>query len=227
VRAARLVLAGVLTLLGASAAVAQRPASGRASGATRPRNPPPTVPRVVRGACPGEGCEFGPWLTCTELVARAADAASAPPVFTLRPGDSVTALTGNIHVERAGLVTFMRTVRIRDENDPPDSPGRVFTPADTVYPLYYGTEGYGAFYFRGREEGGVWFFPDSSAAGTPTPDGVLLVRPHRERWWVQVRNSRGEVGWVDASWTPPEVAPTFVGVAPHYEDYPPRCPAGR
>jgi hypothetical protein len=208
-----------LALLGRAAA-AQQAATG---GGRDPRNPAPPVPWVARGVCPGEGCQFGPWLACTTLVARAAEGAMSRPAFTIRAGDSVTALTGNIHVEQAGVVTFTRVVRIASLDGPPDDPGRTFTPADTVYPLFYGAEGYGAWYFRGQEDGGVWFFSDESV-GSSGPEGVVLVRPHRERWWVQVRNHRGEIGWVDASWRGPDGPPPFVGVTPHYEDYPLRCP---
>ncbi|MHB1863769.1 MAG: hypothetical protein ACYCVL_12450 [Gemmatimonadaceae bacterium] len=152
------------------------------------RNATPVVPYVVRNICPEEGCEFGEWTACTALVVRAAESMHAPALFTLARSSRFAAITGNVHVDRAGMVVFRDTVRIVD-NEILAAP-LVFTPADTLYPLFYGSKGTGTWYLHGKVSGGPWFFPDDKN-GYARTSGVVLVRSPVVHWWVQIRNAVG------------------------------------
>jgi len=187
------------------------------AGAQAPvRNPPPQVPRVIRDICPEEGCEYGDWIACAPLNVRQSEDDSSPVVFTLAKGTQFRALTGNLRVLRAGLVVFRGTVRITDDeilgNDT-----LVFTPADSLYPLFYGSEGSGSWYLHGKEGGGPWFFPDVHNDSAATP-GVVLIRSPVVKWWVRVRDAASREGWLNAT------NASIAGSAPHYEESPPRCP---
>jgi hypothetical protein len=181
-----------------------------------PRNPPPPVPYVVRDMCPAEGCQFGEWLACGTYNVRAAERTDAPTVFTLQHGELFTALTGNLHVERPGMIVFRDMVRVRDGRD---TITRVFTPADTLFTLYYEGEGFGKWYLHGREESAAWFFPYDRDS-VSHDQKIHRVRKHRTVWWVRVRNAQGEEGWLRES----GARGGIVGIAPQYETYPLACP---
>ena len=183
------------------------------------RNPPPRVPQVIRDICPEEGCQYGKWIACAPLaVHRAADSKS-PVIFTLTRGTHFDALTGNLRVLRAGLVVFRDTVRITDDEIlGPDT--LVFTPADSLYPLFYGSEGSGTWYLHGKDSMGPWFFPDAHNFWARRR-GVVLIRSPIVKWWVRVHHAANQEGWFDATNAP------IAGSSPHYEDSPPRCMSRR
>jgi hypothetical protein len=177
------------------------------------RNPPPLVPFVVRDVCPGEGCEFTEWLACVTYRAYAADSTSALVVFNLERDELFTALGGDLHVQSAGMVVFRDTVRAND-----GSSTRVFTPADTLFPLYYEGEGEIRWFLHGRAQTGDLFFPNGD--DSVSSDGkIVRVRPYRADWWVRVRNQKGQEGWLGPDGPPGGI----VGIAPHYEQHPLTC----
>ena len=173
------------------------------------------MPWIVKDLCPEEGCEFGPWIACDTMTVRIAEDRDAPPAFQLAKNERFHALTGNVHVERPGIITFTDTVRI--QRDEPQLPPAVYTPADTLYPLYYGSEGTGAWFFHGRLGGGEWFFPHSRNGWGGTA-GVVLSQELVESWWVRVRDLHGRAGWILVAH-----GARIAGSSPHYEDNPPSC----
>jgi hypothetical protein len=185
----------------------------------RHRNPPPPMPFVVPGVCPGEGCELGRWLVCRSEAVRSLPHRTAPVAFQLRRGEHVTAQAAEMHVDSAGLVVFTRTVRIVGL-DAPDNP-TIYTPADTLYPLYWSSdEGeVGQYWFHGHQIAESWFGPDAIGQ-VVKKRGMHLVRRSYATWWVQVRTEQGRTGWVGLNG---EDTRSFAGVTPHYEDNPPRC----
>jgi len=168
----------------------------RGTAQTPQRNPAPPAPWIASGACPGEGCSFGVWTACTTLVVRKEKRSDAPPAFTLRRGDQVTAITGDVHVDVPGLVIFRDTVTYVPELIGPSQDTVRFSPADTLYLLNYLGEGFLVWWLHGRAQTGQifwWTWPEPNP--DPAPRAVL-VRPTRALWWVRVRNGAGLEGWL-------------------------------
>lgn len=181
-------------------------------------NPEPPMPKIYRDVCPGEGCEFGQWMTCDTLSVFTAAGDQPKTAFLLHRGDRFTAVTGDVHLKQAGKVVFTRNVTVEAEG------GKFFfTPADTLYPTLYGGEGFGSWYFRGKESGGFFFFGNADQEATDIPvvagvTGYVVVRPISSEWWVKVRARNGREGWLRPHGT-------IYGMSPHYEDPMPKsCP---
>ena len=177
-------------------------------------NRPPSVPIVIKDVCPFEGCEFGEWLTCDTLRAFTEASDTPKPAFMLHRGDRFTALTGDVHIAQAGMVVFHRNVAVDEE----DEVNFVFTPADTLYPLLATGEGYGSWYFRGKERPGVFFFGNGHEAESRPERGYSVVRPIKSVWWVKLRTKDGREGWFVPR------GGRIHGIAPHYEPLPDACP---
>ena len=179
------------------------------------RNPEPRLPIYYRNLCPGEGCQFGEWLTCDTLRVLSDQNENAKTAFVLHRGDRFTAVTGDEIVTQAGMVVFTRDVKIDEEGIKLE-----FTPADTLYPLAYTGEGFGTWYFRGKEDESVWFFGNMEPIegyGHDSKDGYRVVRPSDTEWWVKVRAKDSREGWTIPGGS-------IYGMAPHYEPVPATCP---
>jgi hypothetical protein len=178
-------------------------------------NPEPKVPIVYKDVCQYEGCSFGEWLTCDTARIFTEPRATARTAFVLQRGDRFTAVTADMYVAQAGMVVFKRNVKIGGEGS-----SYFFTPADTLYPLMYGSEGGGLWYFRGKEAGGDFFFGngDPDDVGRDAEQGYELVRPISSQWWVRVRAKDGREGW----FVPGE---NIYGRQPHDTPVPESCPA--
>ena len=170
-------------------------------------NPEPKVPIYFHNVCPGEGCEFGEWATCDTALVHKEPTEESPIAFVLTPGTRFTAVTGDEIVTQAGKIVFSRPVK----SDNPEGPYS-FTPADTLYPLVYEGEGYGAWYLHGKRSGGSFFFGNGDAeelGEEPDDAGYTMLRPIHSEWWVKLRTKDGKEGW----FIPGDVR----GKAPHYE----------
>jgi hypothetical protein len=184
-------------------------------------NPEPSMPMVFKDICPGEGCEFGEWLTCDTLRVFTAAGDNPKTAFVLHRGDRFTAVTGDVHIKQAGKVAFKRNVKVNDEGMK-----FYFTPADTLYPLLYEGEGFGTWYFRGKESGGFFFFGNADQESTDIPvvggvSGYVVLRPIKSEWWVKVRARNGREGWL-------RPRGSIYGMSPHYEgEMPASCPGER
>ena len=64
----------------------------------------PPMPLEGAGACPFEGCRFGAWTARETVVARRSRSASGARSFSVRKGETVTALTGVLVITRPGRV---------------------------------------------------------------------------------------------------------------------------
>jgi hypothetical protein len=144
-------------------------------------------------------------------VVRTEKRRDAPVAFTLKPGERFTAVTGEVRVDRAGLVVFHDTVTTWDDNQDTIHVG----PSDTLYLLNYIGEGVGVWWLHARaDSGGLdWWY--GSKKGDPQPG--VLVHKAKEVWWVRVRNRAGKEGWVVPSYS------TMSGSAAHYDNGVDRC----
>src|SRR5687768_6860503 len=66
----------------------------------------PPVPFEDPGACPFEGCVYREWTANAAVRVRTERRIDAPVNYELRPGESVTALTGIVVTLKAGQVQF-------------------------------------------------------------------------------------------------------------------------
>jgi hypothetical protein len=161
------------------------PRYGRAQAA-------PAEPYVVRGACPFECCQYGRWVTRVPVPVYSHERASGRPLFRLRAGDTVEAITGNVHMVRVGRVVVDRSLPgnwVEDDSLPAPAPG------DTVYVLNYQGEGYRQYWYRGRTGSGPEFWEPESRHDSLPPPARLIQKPI-SRWWVQVKVANGQEGWL-------------------------------
>jgi len=158
-----------------------------------PRNPnSPAEPYIVRRACPFECCQYGEWQARTTTPVYATEGKSGQPLFTLRAGDSVRAMTGSVHVSRAGRVKIVSRVE-RGWAEFGEHKMPALAVGDTVYILSYAGEGHWEYWSRGLVGVGPELWSEPMNAGPPP--GELLAEPVRE-WWVQVTDRRGRSGWL-------------------------------
>lgn len=154
---------------------------------------PPPLPIVREGACPFECCTYGPWRARTAVPVLAAERVSGDTAFVLAPGETVEAVTGNVHVRRAATVVFQRPFRLpRTITDTLQ-----FVPGDTVYVLDHISEGVYHVWFRGAplHMDQQWAFPDDDPAIRARARAMADAPPAVE-WWVRIRRRDGREGWI-------------------------------
>ena len=152
----------------------------------------PAEPYVVKGACPFECCRYGPWVTRVSIPVYSRERGKGRPLFRLSAGDTVNAITGNVHVVRVGRAAVYRSLPENwTEYDSLPSPA----PGDTVYVLDYGGEGYWQYWYRGRTGTGPEFWEPQSRHDTLAPPAKLIRKPVSE-WWVRVTTATGREGWL-------------------------------
>lgn len=177
------------------------------------------MPYVEQGLCPFEGCGYRDWTALTSVAAVGnpsgtwegdQKASDFKPVFTIKPGEVVTAMTGVVVVTAPGRGRITNETRTESiDLQFPKRPGTPVTLAagDEVFLLSYHGEGV----FTAWVHGVLFTFRQFT-------DGVVVAQP-QSVWWVQVRNARGEIGWtteareftnVDALGGPPESSSMFV-----------------
>ncbi|HXX64610.1 MAG TPA: hypothetical protein VEO56_12515, partial [Bacteroidota bacterium] len=152
----------------------------------------PSFPVIEKGVCPFECCQFGRWVSPSPLRAFRTEGDTAHLAFTIASGDTFRAVTGNVHIDKPGVVVVTKPIL-------------AFAPGDTVYTLGYTGEGSIDVWSRGEIanvekfwEGDGNFNPaivDTSSQRWKRYSGVLVVRPIMI-WWVQVQRSDGQTGWL-------------------------------
>ena len=152
----------------------------------------PPLPYVDEGACPFECCTYREWTAETKLTAyESHDPKSrGRVVFTLAPGERVTALTGIVRTTVAGEVKVTARTRV-DET-------LTFEPGDRVFLLAPVGEGFMNGWYRGRvleEFDATMFGRPEDCAKWQKCTGTIERRPEID-WWVRVRNTKGQSGWV-------------------------------
>jgi hypothetical protein len=152
----------------------------------------PPIPLIEKGACPFECCQFGRWVSQSSLQAYRVEGDIAHLAFTIAAGDTFSAITGNVHMDRPGVVVVTKPVLS-------------FNPGDTIYTLSYTGEGSIDVWAHGEIANIEMFWEgdddldsaivDTSAQQWKRFSGVLIVRPIMI-WWVQIQRSDGQTGWL-------------------------------
>src|SRR5262245_56648353 len=105
----------------------------------------PPSPFEDHGACPVEGCTYREWTAKEKVAIRATRQTSAAVVFSVQPGENVTALTGVVITVRPGHVQFRERTTLRSAT------GDVqVVPGETLYLLTYQGEGFTKAWLRGQ-----------------------------------------------------------------------------
>lgn len=172
----------------------------------------PALPFVDKGACPFEGCVYRDWKAKAAIVAYETWDTRAPvrEVFTTRPGDTVTAMTGVVLVTSAGRAQIRRRITaatVVSAQFPRQRPEEMVSiaPGTFVYLLTRHGEGrYTAwvnnvlvdFYITNLEQPKTPGAGYSGCVRTQTCDGEVLEYS-RCTWWAQIRNSAGQIGWTN------------------------------
>lgn len=152
----------------------------------------PPIPLIDKGACPFECCRFGRWVSQSFLRAYRAEGDTAQLAFTIASGDTFIAITGNVHMDRPGMVVVTKPVLS-------------FSPGDTIYTLTYTGEGSIDIWSHGTIANIEMFWRGNDDLDSAIVDinadrwkrysGVLVVRPVMI-WWVQIQRADGLTGWL-------------------------------
>ena len=184
----------------------------------------PPVPFEDAGACPFEGCVYRLWIAREPVVVLTERRTDAPVAFRVTAQEKVEAVTGVVVTVKAGRARFQVPVDLhyfgdyirdpgtdeavgrRDEDD-----GSIHVePGQTLYLLTYYHEGHARAWFQGRLYqsldasmelfNAVCNFESGrrrSVASNPAYCSGTIIEHPQSVWWVQIRNSRGQVGWTN------------------------------
>jgi hypothetical protein len=147
---------------------------------------------VDPGVCPFECCQYTEWTARDAIAAYAAERDTSTVAFLLLPSERFTGITGNVHMNQVGIAVAQDTVATNIGS--PEGP-HFIPPGDTVYVLSTIAEGFYHLLHEGQtvEGYGFWTF---NPMENLEPQGQLLQEPIQE-WWAQIRNSEGQVGWLN------------------------------
>jgi len=155
----------------------------------------PPLPFEDVGACPFEGCVYREWVANNIVALRVERRAGSSVAYTVKKGERVSALTGVVVTIKAGRVRFRETVNLGSAS------GTLHIEAgQTLFLLTYRGEGFTKAWFQGRlyeeVDGAMAFFNALCDKDPSRCTGTIVERP-QSVWWVQIRNTRGQVGWTD------------------------------
>jgi hypothetical protein len=145
----------------------------------------PPLPYEHWGACPFECCTYRKWTSRTDLNARRNRDNRSPVAFRIRKGEVVEAVTGVVVTRKPGIVEITETTTFGDVTIPKGT---------VVYTLHFEGEGSDFFWYQGQALSGELY---AEVVSEPTPGYPRRVRslPITE-WWVNVKNSRRQTGWM-------------------------------
>lgn len=148
---------------------------------------------IDKGACPYERCGYGKWRCLKGTSVYEEQNPSSRRLHRFKPGEIVTAVTGEIH-------TIPGRLRVlKDHWD-------WLKAGDVVYLYTYIGEGYYKIWFQGEmmtldftegikgSRGMLGAYEDDDCAKCHSCWANLEVRPI-STWWVQVRLADGTLGW--------------------------------
>jgi hypothetical protein len=160
-----------------------------------PAQPPlPSYARHVTCWC--EKCDLedasGRWTAARELTAYGKQGVPSTKLFSVARGEKVTVLDCVVVTDRADRVRVLQPMTLLGEDAP-------LRPGDVFWIVHIFGEGGATVWHDGRMfESSI---DDSQACGDRRPkcSGLKEQRATRQ-WWVNVRNARGQIGWVRADW---------------------------
>ena len=155
----------------------------------------PEAPLRIDGACPFEGCVYGPWTTSAETTVYAASGDTTSAAFTVPAGTMLEASDGFVLLTRLGeaVATEATELFVTFEESRPVAEG------DTVLVLDY--EGEGS--YRLWHDGTLGFSGVGALDGPVQGDLPLRQTAAPEaQWWARVTAPDGRAGWLWMDRTP-------------------------
>jgi hypothetical protein len=148
--------------------------------------------------CPGECCKYTEWRVNKAVSIRTDRRPTSPVAFSLRAGETVTAVTGGLLTTTPGQVKIVKPEWVSIWRSSDKQTQRPFSgePGTVVTLLGYYGEGYYSAWIDGELvtiKGGL--HTPAECAASPC-GGEILVQPTVE-WWVQVKNPTNQVGWAE------------------------------
>jgi hypothetical protein len=166
------------------------------------------MPMVRAGSCPGEDCSYGNLVVaCVDLPLFAADSLGAKQGgVTIRKGDTVTLVTGNLHLIEPGIVLIKRDYEITEYSNSEGGPRQPrpdtlrFFAGDTLYVLDYLELGDWNWWYRGNAGASEEFWTGVLQRSYGPGDDqrpAISVSKTRGEWWYKLQvNQQDEGGWV-------------------------------
>lgn len=151
--------------------------------------PAPALPFFDWKACPGEGCNYGPWTAQKRIAVYDTWRPARKTIAQLAVGQSVTAVSGVVITTKPGLIRLDR-----------DLPEQQLSRGDTILTYTYHGEGFSAVWFKGA------FYSEFDISFAKWPDGAGCGSQHcaatyvdlgKKEWWAQIKLKSGAVGWVN------------------------------
>ncbi|MBI5204854.1 MAG: hypothetical protein HZA11_08055 [Nitrospirae bacterium] len=145
------------------------------------QNDKPNVPYIQKNVCPFECCQYGKWIAKSQLKAYKRESDSSTIAFTIKPGEQFTAIKGNVHIIKLGVVVITESFD-------------VFSKGDNVFVLSYKGEGFYDVWYKGKVLKNIeQFWPDELSKLTGKG---RLKQLQKMIWWVLVKNEAGRQGWL-------------------------------
>lgn len=147
------------------------------SAISNAQNERPKVPYIQNDICPFECCQYGTWVAKSHLKAYKKEGDNTAIAFTIKPGENFSAIRGNVHIIKLGIIVINKTAN-------------TFNKGDKVYILSYRGEGTYDLWYKGKildlnldSMDKIW------------ANGTLIQSPEFV-WWVLVKNKVGKQGWL-------------------------------
>jgi hypothetical protein len=151
-----------------------------------PMPQPPKLPKVDRGSCPFEGCQFGKWTARKAVIVYSSWRSTRRRIAELRQGEEIIALTGVNLVFQPGKGSFTRDVPLFGARK-----------GDTLYTYQDCGEGAVDIWVRGRfikcsDPNFSW----KPGYGCQTDCNGRYLELGKSEWWAKIRLKSGRAGWV-------------------------------
>ncbi len=149
----------------------------------------PTLPFYDWGACPYEGCGYGPWTAKRPVTVYVTWKTGRRTISQLAVGDRATGVTGAVVTVEPGVIRMDR-----------DLPEQDLRRGDTILTYAFRGEGFSAVWFKGK------YHPQFDISFAKWPDGTGCGGAHcaatyvnlgKKSWWVEVKLTSGAACWVE------------------------------
>ena len=155
----------------------------------------PKLPYYDWGACPFECCTYQEWEAVTPVALHEAISKKSKIAFQVKEGERVQGVTGVVITYEYGKTKILKPIKAYLPKD--NQQTLILKPGETVYTLHYVGEGYDLFWYKGKVYVGGIAGEEVTPNPPPPEFGVQVLSMPKYTWWVQIKNSKGQVPWTD------------------------------